>query len=266
MKVNSKWRKLGFRHSLWDYIRFYSVVQRQKKELRETWKEKLRNKTMEIDQNHNLPIPEKDVKLFFDYLAYRDQDFDVAMGLLRTEAEALDYCKTIGAKVSQVKTKNQDHHQSSAAMVAGVSFIAGEYCLKKGIEFAKTPDRRCVWLVNNQLHVTARNLDGAIPSLDSPTLVWEIKEYWGKTSGGSKMSDALYECALVGLELRDFEERSKSSRISHVVFLDGKTQWESRKSDMKRFIDLFHQGIIDHLIIGREVETDWENLLKKIIS
>jgi hypothetical protein len=57
------------------------------------------------------------------------------------------------------------------------------------------------------LHVSARNLDGAIPSLANPYLVWEIKEYWGKTKGGSKMSDAVYECHLVGLELRDFETR-----------------------------------------------------------
>ena len=55
-------------------------------------------------------------------------------------------------------------------------------------------------------------------------MVWEIKEYWGKTKGGSKMSDAVYECALVGLELRDFEERTGAPRVQHVVFVDGKDQ------------------------------------------
>jgi hypothetical protein len=265
MNVTRKWRRLGWRHPLWDYIRFYSVVQKQKKEVREEWKASLRNNSMEIDETHSLPVPSGHVKLFFDYLASRENDFDTAMGWLRTEQEALAYCDQIGAKVSKVKTRSQDHHQSSAAMVAAVSFLAGEYCTQRGLGFAKTPDRRCAWLVNHQLHVTARNLDGAIPSLDSPKLVWEIKEYWGKTAGGSKMSDAVYECALVGRELRDFEERSGASVVPHVVFLDGKEQWASRKSDMKRFIDLFHQGIIDYLVVGREVETEWEPLLKKLI-
>jgi hypothetical protein len=244
-----------------DYIRFYTVIQRQKKEVREAWQEKLRHNTMEIDDSHSFSVPLEHVELFFDYLHCREYDFDAAMKLLRTEEEALAYCDRLGAKVAKVKTQNQDHHQSSAAMVATVSYIAGEYCLARKLTFSKTPDRRCVWLVNNQLHVTARNLDGAIPSLDSPKLVWEIKEYWGKTSGGSKMSDAVYECALVGRELREFEERSGASRVLHIVFIDGKEQWTSRKSDLKRFIDLFHQGMIDYLFIGREVEAEWQKLL-----
>ncbi len=95
-------------------------------------------------------------------------------------------------------------------------------------------------------------------------MIWEIKEYWGKTSGGSKMSDAVYECALVGRELREFEERSGASRTPHVAFVDGKNQWASRKSDLKRFIDLFHQGIVDHLLIGCDVETEWGKLLRSV--
>ena len=33
-----------------------------------------------------------------------------------------------------------------------------------------------------------------------------------------------------------------------------------------RFIDLFHQGIIDYLFIGREVETDWQAALSRLVS
>lgn len=216
---------------------------------------------MEIDVARSLPVPEEHTDLFFDYLSCRDHDFQTATDLLRTEEEALAYCDLIGAEVTKTRTKSQDHHQSSAAMVAAVSYIAGEYCLSHGLTFSKAPQRRCVWLVNNQLHVTARNLDGAIPSLDSPEMMWEIKEYWGQTKGGSKMSDAVYECALVGRELREFEERAGANRTSHVVFLDGKMQWSHRQSDLKRFVDLFNQGLIDHLIVGREVETKWEKLL-----
>ena len=53
--------------------------------------------------------------------------------------------------------------------------------------------------------------------------------------------------------------KSGPNRRSNMsVFVDGKVQWGHRQSDLRRFIDLFHQGIIDHLIIGKEVETDWE--------
>lgn len=220
---------------------------------------------MEIDKNHDFSIPAGHVELFFDYLKYREHDFENAQRLLRTEEEALAYCEEIGAEVRKVRTRSQDHHQSSAAMVAAVSYVAGEHCLERSMGFDIAPYRRCVWLTNSQLHVTARNLDGAIPSLDSPKMVWEIKEYWGKTSGGSKMSDALYECALVGRELRDFEERSGTPRVQHIVFLDGNDQWASRKSDLKRFIDLFHQGLVDHLFIGRDVETEWKALLNSLL-
>ena len=126
------------------------------------------------------------------------------------------------------------------------------------------PQRRCVWCVKNGLHVTARNLDGAIPSLANPTIIWEIKEYWGKTKGGSKMSDAVYECNLVGRELREFEERTGIS-VAHVVFVDGKEQWSARKSDLARFIDLSHQGIIDYLFVGKEIELQWEKTLLRLL-
>jgi hypothetical protein len=115
------------------------------------------------------------------------------------------------------------------------------------------------------LHVTARNLDGAIPSLANPTIIWEIKEYWGKTSGGSKMSDAVYECHLVGRKLRDFEESAGIS-VAHIVFIDGKEQWSSRQSDLKRFVDLFHQGLIDYLFVGKDVEADWEPTLERLLD
>lgn len=216
---------------------------------------------MEIDAEHELSIPEEHAQLFFDYLSERDSDFEAATALLRTEEEAKDFCARIGAEVSEVRTRSTEHHQSSAAMVAAVSHIANEHCSERGMDLSVAPSRRCVWVADGCLHVTARNLDGAIPSLDSPEMIWEIKEYWGKTKGGSKMSDALYECSLVGRELREFEDRVGLPRIPHMVFMDGQEQWSHRRSDLKRFIDLFHQGIIDHLIIGREVETEWKSLL-----
>ena len=64
------------------------------------------------------------------------------------------------------------------------------------------------------------------------------------------MSDAVYECHLVGMELRNFEESAKR-KIEHVAFVDGKEQWAVRKSDLGRFLDLLNQGLIDHLFVGK---------------
>ncbi len=265
MKVNKTWRGLGWRHPLWDFIRFFSVVKRQKKELRQQWIEKLETSHMlEIDSSNNLPVDPAHVKLFFGYLKQREADVHHASDLLRSEIDALAHCNNLGIAVSKVKTKSTDHHQSSSALVAATSHIVSRVCQKKGLTYSIQPDRRCVWLVNNHLHVTARNLDGAIHSLSTPSVIWEIKEYWGKTKGGSKMSDAVYECNLVGRELCEFEERS-GARVAHVVFVDGKEQWSHRVSDLVRFIDLFHQGIIDYLFIGRDVESDWETVLKSLL-
>jgi hypothetical protein len=120
-------------------------------------------------------------------------------------------------------------------------------------------------LIDHDLHVSARNLDGAIPALFRPILIWEIKEYWGQTNGGSKMSDAVYECALVGRELRDFERRA-GGRVGHAVLLDGKEQWTARKSDLLRFYDLYCQGLIDKLFVGREIETEWQPYVRSSIE
>lgn len=183
MNINEKWRDLGWKHPLWDYVRFYSVVRTQKKVIREAWEEKMRHGKMEIDENHELQIPPGHAELFFDYMRAREDDFEMATSLLRTEEEANDFCDQIGARVSEVKTQSQEHHQSSAAMVAAVAHIASAHCSARGLDLSISPTRRCVWLVENQLHVTARRLDGAIPSLDSPSMVLGDQGVLGKNQG-----------------------------------------------------------------------------------
>jgi hypothetical protein len=265
MKVDEKWRRLGWRHPLWDYVRFYTVVRGQQKELRDNWLKNMRASKLEIVPGENIPIDPGHAQLFFEYLTARDKDFATAEGLLRTEEEALTFCTKMQVEAAKNVTQLAGYYQSSKSLIAGVTAVAKLVCDKNNLSFVPSPQRRCAWLVDNHLHVTARNLDGAIPDLANPSIVWEIKEYWGKTKGGSKMSDAVYECNLVGRELREFEERSGAG-ITHVVFVDGKEQWSYRQSDMKRFIDLFHQGLIDHLFVGRDVETEWRERLTALIN
>lgn len=261
MKGVDKWLALGWRHPMWDVHRFYLSLAK-KKRFQQEWLEELRvDKKIALPDGSELPIDQKTVNLFFDYSNDRDRLFEEALTLLRTEEEALDYCAKNQVSVLKTATKSQDHHQSSKAMIAAVTHTASQVCDSKGVTVDPDPQARCVWCNDHGLHVSARNLDGAVPGLANPSIVWEIKEYWGKTGGGSKMSDAVYECHLVGLELREFESRG-GNKVTHVVFIDGKHQWATRKSDLRRLIDLMNQGLIDHLIIGREVEHIWKSILE----
>ena len=264
MIADAKWRSLGWQHPLWDLVRFYLSLRH--KSSRAKWLERLeRTKVLSVEENKSFQIDPEHVRLFFEYLTQREQDLATAFSLLRTEEEALAFCSQKAIQVRQTTTRNQDHHQSSKAMVATVSSLAESVCQQHGTGINANPQRRCVWCIEKGLHVSARNIDGAIPSLANPTIIWEIKEYWGITSGGSKMSDAVYECNLVGRELRDFEARA-GIKVIHIVFVDGKTQWTARQSDLKRFIDLTNQGLIDYLFIGREIETEWEPTLSKLLA
>lgn len=264
MEREEPYISLGWRNAIWDLVRYYCSIRGTRR--RELWLSDLKaSLSMSIDDGPRLVLPEQDVDNFFRYLTFRKHKLEEAFTLLRTEEEALAYCSTHRVQVGTTSTKSQDHHQSSKALIAAVSQIAEVVSRDRGLSANLDPQTRCVWCQPPHLHVTARNLDGAIPSLANPVVVWEIKEYWGKTKGGSKMSDAVYECNLVGQDLRDFEDRGGPG-AQHVVFVDGKEQWSHRRSDLARFIDLLQQGLIDYLFIGREVETDWEPTLRRILS
>lgn len=263
MEADKKWVELGWRHPLWNIVRLYAPLYGKNKI--QKWESELREKRRVcLDDNHVLNVSPEVVAIFFEYIKERELLFNSAFNHLRSEEEALEYCHRNEFEVSKTTTENKDHHQSSKSMVSAVTLIAENICKAKQKESNTNPQTRCAWNLDHKLHVTARNLDGAIPSLVNPRIIWEIKEYWGKTKGGSKMSDALYECNLVGLELREFEKRIKQ-KIYHVVFVDGKAQWGVRKSDLKRFIDIMNQGLVDYLIIGKEVETEWGKILESIL-
>lgn len=262
MRRTGIWSELSWRHPVWELVRYYRALKGEKSK-KAFLNELVKEKSLSLDEK-TLPLPNEIVDLLFQYLAIESDLYSFTENALRLEEEALDYCKKNKYVAGVTRTKSADHHQSSKAMIACVTGLSKKVCKEKGLELDADPQNRCVWLDEQELHVTSRNLDGAIPSLANPSVIWEIKEYWGKTKGGSKMSDAVYECQLVGRELREYEERSKS-KITHVVFLDGKEQWSHRKSDLRRFIDLTYQGLIDYLIVGKEVETDWENILQATI-
>lgn len=264
MISTEEWRGLGWEHPVWELVRYYLSIGTQKE--RSDFISALRNESAAKIGQVKLKL-EPDVSgLLVAYLDFRMKLWGVRGAKLRTEAEANAFCvRVFKESPKTTQTKNRDHHQSSKALVLTATRLAEAVCKEYGLTIDPNPQTRCVWLAQHKLHVTARNLDGAIPGLLDPILIWEIKEYWGKTSGGSKMSDAVYECALVGRELREFEKRT-GLHVEHAVLLDGKDQWKSRKSDLLRFCDLYYQGLVDALFVGSEVETDWQPYVRRVVD
>ena len=96
--------------------------------------------------------------------------------------------------------------------------------------------------------------------------MWEIKEYYYATTFGSRVADGVYETQLDGYEFRDISQRS-GKPITHVFFLDAyKTWWEDGKSYLCRIIDILNSGLVDEVIVGREVFNRWPELLASIIE
>lgn len=257
MKTFEDWQKLGWRHVVWELVRYYLSLRKEGA----AWLSELESKESEWIQL--MKLSEGDLALLKAYLKFRETASSDGADLLRTEGEAIDFCNRSKYVFGTNKTQIEGYHQSSKALIAAVSGIAESVCKSSGLTLDPSPQGRCIWTDKSILHVTARNLDGAIPSRRNPFAVWEIKEYWGKTKGGSKMSDAVYECHLVGREIREFEERAKT-QIHHFVFVDGKKQWSHRKSDLARLIDLYSQGLVNRLFIGKEVETIWKKHIEAI--
>ena len=106
------------------------------------------------------------------------------------------------------------------------------------------------------LRTLFRWMDGAYPNVNHPTAAWEIKEYYGTTTFGSRVADGVYETALDGYELNDL--RVEGIEVEHYLFLDDRfTWWDCGRSYLCRIVDMLHAGLLDAAFVGREVLDEW---------
>lgn len=111
------------------------------------------------------------------------------------------------------------------------------------------------------LRTLFRWMDGAYPELNHPRAAWEIKEYYGTTTFGSRVADGVYETALDGYELNEL--RALDIEVEHYLFLDDRfTWWDCGKSYLCRIVDMMHIGLLDRALVGREVISDWPTIVK----
>lgn len=198
-----------------------------------------------------------------DYWSKRREVADEALALMRTEEQAVaDYSLLSDEVLQSYGVQLDEYHKSPKVLVNTVDTVVYQKCQKVGIPVNTNPQSRAVIVSDRHIWVSPRRLDGALPDLLNPVALWEIKEYWGKTGGGSKMSDAIYELHLVGLELRMFEDEF-GVHVNHYAIMDGRHQWDSRKSDVRRAVDLLYSGLLDELVVGSEVLTEWPRIVEQ---
>jgi hypothetical protein len=99
-------------------------------------------------------------------------------------------------------------------------------------------------------------MDGAYPDVNHPHAAWEIKEYYGTTTFGSRVADGVYETALDGYDLNDL--RNFGIEVEHYLFIDDRfTWWDCGRSYLARIVDMLHVGLLDGAFFGREVVAGW---------
>ncbi len=128
--------------------------------------------------------------------------------------------------------------------------------------------RSLTYFVDDNNHIigaSSRRFDGAYPGTINPLLVWEIKEYYYNKSFGSRIADGVYETQLDGFEFKDLYERTGID-VYHVLFIDAyDTWWNLGKSYLCRLVDAVNSGVVDEVIVGREIFTRWPELLRDIV-
>lgn len=116
------------------------------------------------------------------------------------------------------------------------------------------------------LRTLARRYDGAYPTINNPVAVWEVKEYYGTTTFGSRVADGVYETMLDGVELLELRE-VEGVVIRHYLFADDWfTWWSMGRSYLCRMIDMLHDDLVDEVFFGREVVERWPDVVRSWTS
>jgi hypothetical protein len=134
-----------------------------------------------------------------------------------------------------------------------------------GKPFIDTPDQLAtVCDKSGKLVMTlSRRIDGAYPTLADPVAIWEVKEYYGTTTFGSRVADGVYETQLDGYEIRE-AGRFASHKIEHYLLVDDHyTWWQCGRSYLCRLVDAMHMGLVDEVIFGSEIVERWPDIVSR---
>lgn len=157
------------------------------------------------------------------------------------------------------KQKGDKRHE---AYLTGIVNMLTENILG-GVRFADNPMGLTVFTDNGKLtRIFPRRMDGAYPDIVDPIAVWQIKEYYGTTTFGSRVADAVYETMLDGDQITDLKEKT-GRNVEHYLIVDDRFTWaDLGKSYLCRIIDILNEGYLDQAIFGREILTEWPKIVR----
>jgi hypothetical protein len=128
-------------------------------------------------------------------------------------------------------------------------------------EFAHSPHEPLTFSQGGMpLRTLSRWMDGAYPGLNRPHAAWEVKEFYGTKSFGSRVADSVYEAALDGYELNDL--RTEGIDVRHYLFVDAREWWDRGKPYLCRIVDMLHSGLLDGAFFGREIVDEWPKIVE----
>lgn len=137
-----------------------------------------------------------------------------------------------------------------------------------GYYFDGDPQRLAV-IMDGKRPVTtmARRLDGAYPGPVNARAVWEIKEYYDNKSFGSRIADGVYETLLDGYELAELPRRT-GVHIKHYLIIDSYDTWwlGGGIPYLCRLADALHMGLVDEIVIGKQVIERWPAIVRFWLS
>ncbi|MBD2720140.1 hypothetical protein [Synechococcus sp. FACHB-909] len=250
----------------WAYVKFLSeqagYSKRKSGVLRTYAKEEL----LEICSDQKILPPSNELLLeIISYMNWRADLLNLNISKLfmdRAEAERafIDIkARTLPTKALPMnKQKGEKRHHAYLACI--VAMIAEHELGPSG--FIDDARRLSILTSADGLERTfSRRFDGAIPDTRNPIAVWEIKEYYGTTTFGSRVADGVYETLLDGYEI-ELAQRELGASVFHFLFIDDRyTWWDCGKSYLCRMIDMLHTGHVDQIFFGKEVLTEWRKTL-----
>jgi hypothetical protein len=148
MMKTANWRRLGWENPVWELVRYYLSITTNGE--RESFVKTLKAESAAKIGKVQLQLEGDVASQLVEYLDFRRTLWEAADILLRTENEAKAYCKKKFKELPETtQTKNQEHHQSSKAMVLTTTRLSEAVCKEFGVPIEPNPQRRCGWPTNN---------------------------------------------------------------------------------------------------------------------
>lgn len=272
MKANPNFSNLN--SDFWGYIRFLGdrlgYSDRKTKSIKIYSKEEILNCLNE----YNLKISDAMLDKIIEYALYRRKVLNTFVKdhlMDKTKAESnfeqykLNFLKKYSVITSpQPMNKQKGDKRKKAFFTCAINLITenaiNTYNKSHNTNVTCDYDPHHLTIIEKDDHsgylkeTLSRRFDGAIPALNSPISLWEIKEYYYTTSFGSRIADGVYETLLDGHEIKQIQGK----KPIHNFLIDGYfTWWVQGRSYLCRIIDALNMGYVNEVVFGSEIYDIW---------